>query len=104
MAHYNPTDLTEPKIMKELCPTNTRAINPVYFNNIKVGHYVKIRNECEYFWVEVKEINGDNITGKIYYQLGINSYAIEDTLTFRKCYIFDVFDPQVFNLIPGINI
>lgn len=104
MTHYNPTDLTEPQIMKEICPTNTRAINPLYFNNVEIDYYVKIRRECEYFWVQVREVDGDNITGEVYYKLGVNPYLIGDTLTFRKCYMFDIYDPQVFNLIPGIDV
>ena len=88
MAHYNPTDLTPPATMKEICPTNTRAIDPYYYCFLEVGHYVRIRSNNEYFWVQVREINDDQITGEVYYELGINPYQIGDTLTFKICFIF----------------
>lgn len=103
MSHYNPTNLTEPQIMKEICPTNTRAINPIYYQSIEVGHYVRIRSENEYFWVKVLEVTETEVTGEVYYKLWINPYQIGDTLTFKKCFIFDVYDPIIFNLIPGVD-
>ena len=104
MTHYNPTNLTVPAIMYEICPTNTRAIDPHYYCSVEVGHYVKIRSECEYFWVQVREVTETEVTGEVYYKLGINPYIIGDTLTFKKCFMFDIYDPQVLNLIPGIDV
>ena len=104
MAHYNPTNLTTPAEMYAICPTNTRAIDPYYWQFLEVGHYVRIRSNNEYFWVDVKVINGDEITGEVYYELGINPYEIGDTLTFNICKVFDIYDPQVLNLIPGIDV
>lgn len=104
MAHYNVTDLTCPETMKEICPTNTRAIDQSLLIAIEVGHYVKIRRECEYFWVQVRDVNGEDITGEVYYELGVNPYQVGDTLTFKNTYIFDVYDPMVLNLIPGIDV
>lgn len=104
MAHYNPTNLTNPEIMYAACPTNTRAIDPYYFCALEVGHYVRIRSECEYFWVQVREINDNMVTGEVYYKLGINKYQIGDTLTFKICFVFDIYDPHVLNLIPGIDV
>ncbi len=104
MTHYTPNDLTDPQEMYAICPTNTRAIDPFYWDNVEVGYYVRIRRECEYFWVQVTEIDGNNITGEVYYKLGVNPYKIGDTITFRKCYQFDIYDPQVLNLIPGVDV
>ena len=104
MAHYNPTNLTDPQTMYAICPTNTRAINPYYWNNVEVGYYVRIRSNNEYFWVQVREVTETEVTGEVYYELGTNPYEIGDTLTFLKCYQFDIYDPRVFNLIPGIDV
>ena len=104
MAHYTPDDLTNPQTFQPQYPENVHVINPVYWDNVEVGQYVKIRSSNEYFWVEVTEINGDEITGEVYYKLGINPYRIGDTLTFNKCFQFDIYDPRVFNLIPGIDV
>ncbi len=104
MAHYTPNDLTDPQEFQSKYPKNIKAISPFYWDNVEVGYYVKIRSSNEHFWVEVVEINDDEITGEVYYELGINPYQIGDTLTFKKCFQFDIYDPQVFNLIPGIDV
>ena len=104
MAHYNPTDLTDPQKFQSENEDTVHAILPYYWNNVIVGHYVRIRSNNEYFWVQVREVTDNEITGEVYYELGTNPYQIGDTLTFRKCYQFDIYDPQVFNLIPGIDV
>ena len=104
MTHYNPSDLTDPQNFQREYPESVHAISPVYWNNIEVGHYAKIRSSNEYFWVEVTEVNNDEITGEVYYELGTNPYRIGDTLTFNKLFQFDIFVPIVFNLIPGIDV
>jgi len=102
--HYTPNNLTDPQKLQSEYPENIKAISPFYWNNVEVGYYVKIRSSNEYFWVEVIEINDDEITGEVYYKLWINPYQIGDTLTFKKCFQFDIYDPQILNLIPGIDV
>ena len=104
MTHYNPNNLTDPQSFQAEYPETVKAINPFYYNTVEVGYYVRIRSANEYFWVQVREVNGDNVTGEVYYELGTNIYKIGDTLTFSKSFQFDIYDPQVFNLIPGIDV
>lgn len=104
MATYNPNDLTNPQTFQAEYPESVHIINSVYWDNVEVGHYVKIRSSNEYFWVQVTEITGDNITGEVYYELGTNPYRIGDILTFNKRFMFDIYNPIVFNLIPGIDV
>jgi hypothetical protein len=70
---------------------------------VEVGYYVRIRDNCEFFWVHVREVDYDNeiVTGEVYYDLGTNPYLPGDYLIFNFCKMFDVYDPQIFNLIPG---
>ena len=102
--HYTPNDLTDPQHLQSEYPDTVKAIDPFYWNNVEVGHYVRIRSSNEYFWVEAIEISDDEITGEVYYELGTNTYQIGDTLTFKKCFQFDIYDPRVLNLIPGIDV
>lgn len=104
MAHYNLNDLTDPEEFQDEYPETVHAIQPYLKREVEVGHYVRIRRECEYFWVQVRDIVDENITGEVYYELGVNQFQIGDTLTFRKCFMFDIYDPIVLNLIPGIDV
>ena len=103
MATYNLTDLTDPQKFKAEYPDTVHAIDPVYWDHVIVGHFVKIRRNNEYFWVQVREINDNLVTGEVYYQLGTNNFNTGDLLTFRMCYMFDIYDPLTFNLIPGFE-
>lgn len=104
MTHYNPDNLTDPQKFEAEYEYNVHAIDPHYWNNVEVGHYVRIRSNNEYFWVQVREVTETEVTGEVYYELGTNPYEIGDTLTFLKCYQFDIYDPRVLNLIPGIDV
>ena len=104
MAHYNVNDLTDPEKFKGEYPETVHAIQPYLKKEVSVEHYVRIRRECEYFWVQVREVGTETVTGEVYYELGTNPYQIGDTLTFRKCFMFDIYDPRVLNLIPGIDV
>jgi hypothetical protein len=104
MAHYDLDDLTDPQKFQSEYPNTVKAILPFYWNNVQVGYYVRIRRECEYFWVQAREVTDCTVTGEVYYQLGVNPFVIGDTLTFNKCFQFDIYDPQVLNLIPGIDV
>ncbi len=104
LMHYTPNDLKDPQQFQTEYPDTVKAIDPFYWDNVEVGHYVKIRSANEWFWVQVTEITDDEITGEVYYELGTNSYQIGDTLTFNKSFQFDIHNPQVFNLIPGIDV
>ena len=86
--HYTPNDLTDPQQFQTEYPDTVKAIDPFYWDNVEVGHYVKIRSANEWFWVQVTEITDDEITGEVYYELGTNSYQIGDTLTFNKSFQF----------------
>lgn len=103
MAHYNINDLVDPQEFKREYP-HIRVIDPTYWDNVQAGYYVEIRRQGEHFWVEVVDVTCCEVTGEVYYQLGINPYQIGDTLTFKKCYQFDIYDPQIFNLIPQVHI
>ena len=103
MATYNLTDLTDPQKFQKKYPKTVRAISPRNWCNAKVGMYVKIRRNNEYFWVQIREINNTQITGEVYYKLHINKFVIGDLLVFNRCHMFDVYDPQILNLIPGLN-
>ncbi|MCF8019876.1 MAG: hypothetical protein K9L62_10795 [Vallitaleaceae bacterium] len=104
MTHYNLNDLTDPQTLQSDNPETVHVIRPYLRKLVDVGHYVRIRRNCEYFWVQVREVNDDNITGEVYYKLGVNPFDIGDTLEFRKCFMFDIYDPRVLNLIPGIDV
>lgn len=104
MSHFILHDLVDPVAFKNEYPDTVNIINPCYWNNVEVGHYVRIRRECEYFWVHVKEVTDDYITGEVYYELGTNPFEIGDMLEFKKCFMFDIHDPQTFNTIPGIDV
>jgi hypothetical protein len=105
MATYNVNkSLTDPSELKENYP-NTPVILPYFLGGLSVGNYVKIRRNQEYFWVEVKEFDGETITGEVYYELNINKqFHGGDLLIFKKSFCFDAYDPQVFNLIPNIHL
>ena len=101
MATYTLTDLTDPQVFRRKYPDTVHAIDPFYWNNVEVGHYVRIRRNNEYFYVQVREINDELVTGEVYYPLGTNEFNTGDLLIFRKCYMFDIYDAYTFNLIPG---
>jgi len=105
MATYNINNsLTDPVAFNQKFP-NKAIINRYSLAAISVGDYVMIRRNQEWFWVEVKEFDGDTITGEVYYDLNINSeFQGGDLLVFNKSYCFDAYDPQVFNLIPNIHL
>lgn len=104
MAHYNIDDLTDPQQFQTEYPETVHAISPCDWHKVEVGHYVRIRRECEYFWVQITEVTDDEVTGEVYYELGTNPFVEGDTLTFKKCFQFDIHDPRVLNLIPGIDV
>lgn len=103
MANYTVNDLVDPQQFHEQYP-NINVIAPLYWNVVEVGYYVKIRREGEHFWVQVREVTDETVTGEVYYELGVNPYQVGDTLTFKKCFQFDIYNPQVLNLIPGIDV
>ncbi len=104
MAHYTPDDLVDPQKFQNDYPETIHAISPCLWNNVELDQYVRIRSNCEFFWVKVTEVTDTEITGEVYYELGTNPYQIGDTLTFNKCHQFDIYEPRVFNLIPGIDV
>lgn len=101
MATYIINDLTDPNEINRQFPNTVKIMDRYYLDRIEVGHYVKIRRESEYFWVHITEINGDDITGKIYIAPYINPYMIDDLLIFKKCFVFDVYDAYIFWKYPG---
>ena len=105
MATYTPNNLTDAQIFQAKYPDTVNAIDPFYWDRVQVDYYVRIRSNNEYFWVQVREVDYDNqmVTGEVYYELGTNPYSIGDQLIFEFCRMFDVYDPQIFNLIPGIE-
>ncbi len=103
MATYNLTDLTDPQVFQRKYPDTVHAIDPAYWNAVELDMYVKIRRESEYFWVQIREIDGSTLTGEVYYELGTNDFDIGDMLIFDKCYQFDIYDQEIFNLVPGMN-
>lgn len=104
MATYDINNtLVDPNEFKRKNP-NVKIINKIYYDYIEVGHYIKIRNNQENFWVSVTEFDGDNITAEVYYELGMNKFKPGDLLKFKKKFSFDIYDPQVFNLIPNIHL
>ena len=104
MTTYNVNNsLTDPVELHNQYP-NKPIINRYSLDFIEVGNYVKIRRNQEDFWVEVKEFDGENITGEVYYELGINKFKGGDLLQFKKDFCFDAYDPKVFNLIPNIHL
>jgi len=105
MATYTPKNLTDAQTFQAKYPNSVHAIDPYYWNRVQVDHYVRIRSNNEYFWVQVREVdqNAGMVTGEVYYDLGTNPYLIGDQLIFENCRMFDIYDPQIFNLIPGIE-
>jgi|GEM_PF-4660552 len=105
MATYQPKNLTDAQKFQSEYPDTVKAIDPYYWNRVQVDYYVRIRSNSEYFWVQVRAVDYDTetVTGEVYYALGTNPYSIGDCLIFNFCKMFDVYDPQIFNLIPGIE-
>lgn len=103
MATYVLSDLTDPQVFQRKYPNTVHAVDPSYLCSVEVGMYVRIMRQGEYFWVQVREINDDLITGEVYYNLGVNKYQIGDLLIFARCYMFDIYDPQILDLIPGLT-
>jgi len=104
MTHYIPSNLTDPQKLQKEYPDTVHAIDPFYWDLVKVGDYVRIRGANEYFWLQVRAVSETSVTGEVYYELGINPYKIGDTLAFSKCFQFDIYDPLYLNLIPGIDV
>jgi len=105
MATYNlMNELTDPQKFQSQYPNTVHSIDPTLWDNVEVGHYVRIRRENEYFWVQIKEVLPASVIGEVYYNLSLNEFQIGDILKFRKCFIFDIYDPRVLNLIPGIDV
>ena len=105
MATFQPNNLTDGQRFQAEYPDTVKAIDPYYWDRVQLDYYVRIRSNSEYFWVQVRDVDYDNemVTGEVYYALGTNPYSIGDQLTFAFCKMFDVWDPQIFNLIPGIE-
>lgn len=105
MAIFKPNNFTDAQKFQAKYPSTVHAIDPIYWDRIKVDYYARIRSYSEYFWVQVREVDYDNemVTGEVYYDLGTNPYSIGDQLIFEFCKMFDVYDPQIFNLIPGVE-
>jgi len=104
MATYQPK-LTDAQTFQAQYPDTVKAIDPIYWDNVQLDYYIRIRGNNEYFWVQVRDVDRENklVTGEVYYELGTNPYSIGDQLIFEYCRMFDVYDPQIFNLIPGIE-
>lgn len=105
MATYQPKNLTDAQRFQAEYPATVKAIDPFYWDRVQLDYYVRVRSNNEYFWVQVRDVDYDNemVTGEVYYELGTNPYSIGDQLTFEFCRMFDVYDPRIFNLIPGIE-
>jgi len=105
MATYTPKNLTDAQSFQAKYPDTVKAIDPFYWDRVQVDYYIRIRSNNEYFWVQVTEIdtNTELITGEVYYELGTNPYSIGDLLVFEKCRMFDIYDPLIFNLAPGLE-
>jgi len=100
MATYVVSDLTDPHELKRQYP-NIHIIQDLYKQNVKVGHYVKLRRNGAYFWVHIKEKDGTTLTGEIYHPLSCNApFTIGDYIIFEVCYAFDIYDARIFNLYP----
>jgi len=103
MATYVVDDLVDPHELKRQYP-HVNIIQDIYKCNVEVGHYIKLRRNGAYLWVEVTHIDGNTITGEIYHPLVCNAkFDVGDFILFDICYAFDIFDPYTFHLIPRID-
>ena len=101
MATFIVNDLADPHELNRQYPTTVHVIQDVYKQNVKEGHYVKLRRNGAYFWVKVIEVDGKTVTGLIYHPLSCNAkFSIGDLIIFEICYAFDIMDPYTHNLIP----
>ncbi len=104
MATFQPNNLLDAQKFQRQNPDSlNKAIDPIYWKEVQVGFYVRLRSNNEFFWVQVLEVDHDNerVEGEVYYDLGTNPYSPGDSLIFDFCKMFDVYDARVFNLIPG---
>ncbi len=105
MAIYQPDNLIDAQQFKAEFPMTVHAIHPTHWQNVELDFYVRLRSNNEYFWVQVTDIQQMDslITGEVYYELGTNPYLIGDLIIFQPCHMFDIYDPRVFNLAPGLE-
>lgn len=99
MATYYPQDLVDPttfQMQYQGVPVMCRS----YVGNLQEGHYVKIRRNQEAFWVMLDKLEGEIITGKVFYKLAFNKLKIGDYLVFNRKYVFDVYVGDLWNMIP----
>lgn len=103
MATFVVNDLTDPHELQRDYP-NIHVIQDVYKQNVEVGYYVKLRRNGAYFWVKVTNVDGTTITGEIYHPLSCNAkFTTGDSIIFKICYAFDIYDPYTFELIPRLD-
>lgn len=103
MSSYLVNDLQNPNELKQRYP-NVNIIQDIYKQNVEVGYYIKLMYNTFYFWVKATEVNGNKVTGEIYYPLPFTAdFENGDSIIFDICYAFDIYDPIIFNLIPRVD-
>lgn len=86
--------LVDAQAMAVANPTTFEAPDKKELDEVKVGDSVKICiNNQERLWVEVTEINGGHLKGKIdNCPIVIDDVAFGDAISFRKENIYNIFN------------
>lgn len=75
-------------------PVTFKAPSPEELDELKAGDSVKISCDKERFWVTIKNIDGDKISGTVDNSLvntHIHGLRYKDTVTFEKKNIYNIF-------------
>lgn len=65
-------------------------------DSISTANYVKICDNHERFWVEVMEVDGDKITGRVDNDLvHEHNFKCDDTIKFEKRHVMDILRKSV---------
>lgn len=80
--------------MKKLNPKTFEAPDEIDLKGIHVGDTVKVCAFKERFWVEITEINGDIITGRVDNILVTPLLKYNETIQFEARHIYDIWEKE----------
>ncbi len=83
-------DFVDAQQMKQMHPGTFEAPDHYDLGALKIGDTVKICAYQERFWVEITEINGTIITGRIDNILITPLLKYNETIQFESRHIFDI--------------
>ena len=88
------TEFLDAQEQHKLHPDTFEVPSDITLSELNLGQWVKICDNKERFWVEVKDVNGEKITGRVDNDLVFeHDFKCDDTIDFEKRHIMATYTP-----------